>query len=233
MFRRSPLMQAKVLLIEDDYELSCAIAQELNRRDYSVCQAHSGTEGLSKAKESHFDILVLDRMLPELDGISLIKSLRSIQVSTPILIISALEGVNERVLGLQAGADDYLVKPFSFAEMGARIEALLRRPQHISQTKLQAGPLSLDLLTRIASLNGKNIELSKREYQILLYFMQRQSQLITKEMLLHNVWKYRFIPQTNVVDVHISKLRQKLETNKSTPIIRNVRGQGYILDGDE
>jgi two-component system, OmpR family, response regulator len=224
------MKRPKILLIEDDLELSCAIITELRRREYDVSSAGSGSEGLEKAREPHFDVLILDRMLPGLDGISIIQSLRSSKISTPVLIISALDDVDERVIGLEAGADDYLIKPFSFAEMGARIEALLRRPTHTSQTKLQAGPLALDLLDRVAILNGDKIELSKREFQILQYFMERPGQIITKNMLLQHVWKYRFIPQTNVVDVHISKLRQKFELQRGATIIKNIRGQGYILD---
>lgn len=223
-------MRPNILLIEDDPELSSAIIKELRRRDYGVAFARSGLEGIEKAKGAHFDVLILDRMLPQVDGITIIRSLRSAKIATPVLIISALDDVNERVLGLEAGADDYLIKPFSFAEMGARIEALLRRPAHTSQTRLQQGPLMLDLLERAAILNGGKIELSKREFQILQYFMERPGQLVTKNMLLQQVWKYKFIPQTNVVDVHISKLRQKLEANQGGNLIRNIRGQGYILD---
>jgi two-component system OmpR family response regulator len=229
---RNCAARPNVLLIEDDPELSSAIIKELRRRDYGVAYARSGSEGIEKAREAHFDVLILDRMLPQVDGITIIKSLRSAKIATPVLIISALDDVTERVLGLEAGADDYLIKPFSFAEMGARIEALLRRPAHTSQTRLQAGPLVLDLLERVAILNGGKIDLSKREFQILQYFMERPGQLITKNMLLQKVWKYKFIPQTNVVDVHISKLRQKLETHHGGTLIKNIRGQGYILDQD-
>lgn len=221
-----------VLLIEDDPELSSAIIKELRRREYGVAYARSGSEGIEKAMEAHFDVLILDRMLPEVDGLTIVRSLRSAKIPTPVLIISALDDVNERVLGLEAGADDYLIKPFSFAEMAARTEALLRRPALTSQTTLQAGPLALDLLDRVAILNGDRIELSKREFQILQYFMERPGQLITKNMLLQQVWKYKFIPQTNVVDVHISKLRQKLEAHHGAALIKNIRGQGYILDKD-
>ena len=226
---RNGTTRPNVLLIEDDPELADAIIKELRRRDYGVAYARSGSDGVEKAKASFFDLLILDRMLPEIDGITIIKSLRSAKIATPVLIISALDDVNERVLGLEAGADDYLIKPFSFAEMGARIEALLRRPPP-SQTKLQAGPLVLDLLERTAILNGNKIELSKREFQILQYFMERPGQLITKNMLLQNVWGYKFSPQTNVVDVHISKLRQKIEIKQGYALIKNIRGLGFVLD---
>jgi two-component system OmpR family response regulator len=221
-----------ILLIEDDPELSAAIIKELRGREYAVAYARSGSEGIKKAMEEHFDVLILDRMLPEVDGLTIVRSLRSAKIGTPVLIISALDDVNQRVLGLEAGADDYLIKPFSFAEMGARTEALLRRPALTSQTTLQVGPLALDLLERIAIINGNRIELSKREFQMLQYFMERPGQIITKNMLLQQVWKYKFIPQTNVVDVHISKLRQKLETHNGAALIKNIRGQGYVLDQD-
>ncbi len=224
--------RANILLIEDDPELSCALIKELHRREYDVSVARTGSEGLEKAKGAHFDVLILDRMLPEVDGITIIRSLRLGRILTPILIISALETVSERIIGLEAGADDYLVKPFSFAEMGARIEALLRRPAHASRTRLQAGSLVLDLLERAAIFNGNKIELSNREFKLLEYFMERPGQLITKNMLLQQVWGYTFMPQTNVVDVHISRLRQKLEVYQGAPLITNKRGQGYVLEGD-
>jgi len=219
-----------ILLIEDDPELCSAIMRELRRRGYGVAYARSGSKGMEMAMETHFDVLILDRMLPEVDGLTIIRALRSAKIRAPVLIISALDDVNERVLGLESGADDYLIKPFSFAEMGARTEALLRRPALTSQTSLHVGPLALDLLERVAVLGGNKIELSKREFQILQYFMERPGQLITKNMLLQQVWHYKFIPQTNVVDVHISKLRQKLEAHHGAALIRNIRGQGYVLD---
>ncbi len=223
-------VRPNVLLIEDDPELASVVAKELTRRDYAVSHAQGGREGLGKVNQGGFDILVIDRMLPEIDGISIIQALRAKSYAVPVLIISALDDVDERVFGLQAGADDYLIKPFSFSELGARIEALLRRPMHGCATKLQVGPLSLNLLDRVAILRDEKIELSSREFQLLEYFMSRPGQLITRQMLLQNVWKFKFIPQTNVVDVHISKLRQKLENKEGFSFIKNVRGQGYVFE---
>ncbi len=225
-------VQSRVLLIEDDPELSESITDELKRRNYLVSRAKDGSEAISKIDAGNFDIALVDRMLPEVDGLTIIKSLRSADASTPILIISALAEVDERVTGLEAGADDYLIKPFSFAEMGARIEALLRRPLHARATTLRVGSLSLDLLERSVVIDGEKVELSLREFQILEYFVARPGQLITRAMLLQNVWRYRFIPQTNVVDVHISKLRQKIDKNRSVPFLRNIRGQGYVFDAE-
>jgi len=221
-----------VLLIEDDLELSSAIVEELHRREYIVSHAQTGSEGISKVRDSCFDILILDRMLPEVDGLTIMRALRTIDQSTPVLIISALGEVDERVIGLEAGADDYLIKPFSFAELGARIEALLRRPLQIRATTLQVGSLSLDLLQRVVSLDGKTIELSSREFQLLEYFMARPGQLLTREMLLQNVWKFHFSPQTNVVDVHIRKLRQKIDSDRGATFIKNVRGYGFVFEAD-
>jgi two-component system OmpR family response regulator len=221
-----------ILLIEDDLELSNAIVEELDRRQYIVSHVQTGSEGIAKVRDSSFDILILDRMLPEVDGLTIMKSLRAVDQSTPVLIISALGEVDERVIGLDAGADDYLIKPFSFAELGARIEALLRRPLQIRATMLQVGSLSLDLLQRVVNLDGKAIELSSREFQLLEYFMARPGQLLTREMLLQNVWKFRFSPQTNVVDVHIRKLRQKIDITRSVSFIKNVRGYGFVFEAD-
>ncbi len=224
--------KTNILVIEDDTELAEAIGQELTRRGYEVCYAADASEGLFKARNGEFHLLIVDRMLAEADGISIIQSIRQDQTLVPALIISALSDVDERVKGLQAGADDYLTKPFSFAEMGARVEALLRRPSQAQPLLLQAGRLSLDLLKRKAFFDGHGIDLTGREYQLLEYFIRRRGQLITRDMLLQQVWQLHFSPQTNVVDVHISKLRKKIDAESEASCIRNVRGMGFVFDAN-
>ncbi|MEK8095475.1 response regulator transcription factor [Methylocystis sp. IM3] len=221
-----------VLLIDDDTELAAVLIKELEKRNYIVSHARDSNEAVARMGEQRFDLLILDRMLPGADGINLIETFRSHNPASPILVISALDHVDERVFGLQSGADDYLIKPFSYAELGARVDALIRRSSLHPITKLQVGPLTLDLLNRVAILRGEEIELSAREYQLLEYFMARPGQLITKQMLLQNVWKYRFPVETNVVDVHLSKLRQKIEKKDGPCFIRNVRAQGYVFGDD-
>jgi two-component system OmpR family response regulator len=222
----------EILVIEDDQEIAEAMIDELRVRNYNVSHAATGSQGLTSIRQTSFDLLIVDRMLPEIDGLSIIEILRKENRSVPVLIISALGDVSERVHGLEKGADDYLAKPFSFAEMGARVEALLRRPMQARTTTLCAGPLLLDLLQRAVSLNGEKIELSSREFQLLEYFVARPGQLITRDMLIENVWKYRFSPQTNVVDVHISKLRRKIDGNRVTSFIQNIRGCGFVFNAD-
>jgi two-component system, OmpR family, response regulator len=220
----------RILVIEDDEELSQAIVEELNRRGYDVSYAYDAPQGLSKARDSEFHLLIIDRMLADVDGISIIQSIQRDQILVPALIISALDDVDERVKGLEAGADDYLTKPFSFAEMGARVEALLRRPSQPQPTSLRVGRISLDLLKRTAFLDGEGVDLTAREFQLLEYFIRRPGQLITRDMLIEQVWRLRFSPQTNVVDVHISKLRRKIDKQKEPSFIRNVRGTGFVFD---
>ncbi len=222
----------QILVIEDDEEIAEAMVEELRERNYRVSHAATGVEGLASLRQTSFDLLIVDRMLPEIDGLSIIELLRKDDRAIPILIISALGDVSERIQGLEKGADDYLAKPFSFAEMGARVEALLRRPSEARTTILRAGPLSLDLLQRAVSLNGEKIDLSLREFQLLEYFVARPGQLVTRDMLIENVWKYRFSPQTNVVDVHISKLRRKIDGNGVSSFIQNIRGCGFVFNAE-
>ena len=224
--------EQEILVIEDDQEIAEAIIDELRGRSYNVSHAATGSQGLASMRRASFDLLIVDRMLPEIDGLSIIEILRKENQSVPVLIISALDHVSERVHGLEKGADDYLAKPFSFNEMRARVEALLRRPTQARTTTLRAGPLMLDLLQRAVTLNGEKIELSSREFQLLEYFVARPGQLITRDMLIENVWKYRFSPQTNVVDVHISKLRRKIDGNRITSFIQNIRGCGFVFNAD-
>jgi two-component system OmpR family response regulator len=222
----------EILVVEDDQEIAEAIIEELRGRNYRVAHAATGSQGLDSIRNASFDLLIVDRMLPEIDGLSIIESLRKENRSVPILIISALDDVSERILGLEKGADDYLPKPFSFAEMGARVEALLRRPTQARTTTVHAGSLMLDLLQRTVSINGEKVALSSREFQLLEYFVMRPGQLITRDMLIENVWKYRFSPETNVIDVHISNLRRKIDSNRVTSFIQPIRGCGFVFNAD-
>src|SRR5271165_983854 len=186
----------KVLLIEDDAETACEISAELAERGYAVEWAANGFDGLGKARAGKTDILIVDRMLPGLDGLSVIETLRRERVRTPVLVLSALGAVDDRVRGLRAGGDDYLTKPFALVELLARVEALLRRPAESRETTLQVGPLELDLIARTAKRGERAIELLPREFRLLEYMMQRREQLLTRAMLLEEVWKYKFVPQT-------------------------------------
>jgi two-component system OmpR family response regulator len=205
------------------------VGGELSDRGYEVHLAVTGSDAASRAMARTFDLLVIDRMLPGIDGLSLIAQLRKTDVATPVLIISALGDVDERVRGLKAGGDDYLTKPFALAELAARVEALLRRPPQTRATVLKVGPLSLDLIDRVARRGDRAIELLPREFRLLEYLMRRPGQLVTRAMLLEGVWRYRFIPETNLVDVHIGKLRRKIDDEREASLIQAVRGQGFML----
>jgi two-component system, OmpR family, response regulator len=223
---------ARILLIEDDAETSSDIMGDLVERGHRLDIAATGPEGLSMARDAGFDLLIVDRMLPELDGLAVISTLRRERVLTPVLVLSALDAVDDRVLGLKAGGDDYLTKPFALVELAARVEALLRRPADIRNTTLRVGPLSLDLIERKAWRSSREIELLPREFKILEYMMRRPDQVVTRDMLLEDVWHYRFLPQSNLVDVHVSKLRRKIDAAADTPLIRGVRGAGFMLVTD-
>jgi len=220
-----------ILLIEDDEGLAHEVRTELESRAYQVRLIGDGAEALVVAREGNFDLLVVDRMLPGLDGLSLIQQLRDENIRVPVLVMSALSAVDERVRGLKAGGDDYLTKPFAFSELAARVEALLRRPAETRQTELTVGELTLDLIEREATRNGRQIELLPREFKLLEYFMRRPGQTITRAMLLEDVWHYRFVPQTNLVDVHLGKLRRKVDAPGETPMIESVWGTGFMLRG--
>ncbi len=226
------LARRRVLLVEDDLELAEDVRGELIDRGYEVRHAITGAAAASQASTDAFDLLVVDRMLPELDGLSLIEQLREMDLATPVLIISALADVDERVRGLKAGGDDYLTKPFALAEFGARVEALLRRPLQTRATMLKVGPLSLDLMERVARRGERVIELLPREFRLLEYLMRRPGQLVTRAMLLESVWHYRFIPETNLVDVHVGKLRRKIDDEHEPSLIQAVRGQGFMFRAD-
>jgi len=189
-----------------------------------------GTLGLDRARHDDYDILIVDRMLPGLDGLALIERLRAAGRDTPVLIVSALGEVDDRVRGLRAGGDDYLVKPFAFAELLARLEALARRPRGgLPQTRLAVADLELDPVSRHVRRAGQKIDLKPREYQILEYLMRHAGQVVTRTMLLEGVWDYHFDPETNVIDVHISRLRAKIDKGFTEPLLHTVRGAGYSL----
>jgi len=220
----------RTLVIEDDTDTASYIAKGLKEHGHTVDQSNDGKDGLFMALEEEYDIIILDRMLPGLDGLSILKTLRSAGRQTPVIILSALGEVDDRVQGLKAGGDDYLVKPFAFAELLARIEALLRRGDvKPDDSQLQVGDLQLDRLTHRVRRAGKSIDLQPREYQILEYLMRHAGQIVTRTMLLENVWDYHFDPQTNIIDVHISRLRNKIDKGFEPPLLHTVRGAGYCL----
>ncbi|WP_374729368.1 response regulator transcription factor [Nguyenibacter vanlangensis] len=219
----------RVLLVEDDGKIAQEVAEELESRGFSVRHERTGPSGLSVGLGGNFDVMIIDRMLPEMDGLTLIETLRGRQVSTPVLVLSAMSAVDDRVSGLKAGGDDYLTKPFAMEELAARLEALMRRPNNTRETMLHVGPLAMDLIERTVTRDGVVIELLPREFRLLEYLMRRPNQVLTRNMLLEDVWNYRFIPQTNLVDVHIGKLRRKIDEPGATPLIQSIRGTGFML----
>lgn len=220
----------RILVIEDDKETLDYLAKGLSESGHAVDRAEDGKDGLFLALENDYDVLVVDRMLPALDGLSLIQTLRSSGKTTPVLILSALGDVDDRVTGLQAGGDDYLVKPFAFSELAARLEALTRRREvGTPETSLKVGDLELDLLSRAVRRAGRMIRLQPREFSLLEYLMRHVDQVVTRTMLLEGVWNYHFDPQTNVIDVHVSRLRSKIDRGFDRPLLHTVRGAGYKL----
>lgn len=220
----------RILLIEDDRTVAEHIIKGLQQNGYSVEHATDGALGLELAQSGEFDALIVDRMLPTIDGLTIVKKLRDQGRLAPVLILSALGDVDDRVGGLHAGADDYLVKPFAFAELLARIEALLRRREDTAHiTRLKVADLEMDLLSQKVVRAGKPFNLQPREYKLLEYLMRNAGQVVTRTMLLENVWEYHFDPQTNVTDVHISRLRQKIDKGFDKQLLMTVRGAGYIL----
>jgi two-component system OmpR family response regulator len=219
----------RILLVEDDGGIATEVVAELEARGYAVTRVADGETALERALHEDYNLLVIDRMLPGVDGIAVITRLREENLRVPVLVMSALNAVDERVRGLKAGGDDYLTKPFALPELAARVEALLRRPAETRETVLRAGSLVLDLIDREARRNGRAIELLPREFKLLEYLMRRQGQVVTRAMLLEDVWHYRFVPQTNLVDVHIGKLRRKLCAPGETDVIESVWGSGFVL----
>lgn len=222
----------RLLLIEDDSEVAGFICKGFKESGHTIDYANDGREGLFLATTENYDVLIVDRMLPQLDGLTLIKTLRGAGNIVPILILSALGQIDDRVQGLRSGGDDYLVKPFAFSELLARVEVLQRRLQlnAVQETKLAASDLEIDLLSRKVTRNGQDIDLQAREYRLLEYMLKHKGQVVTRTMLLENVWDYHFDPQTNIIDVHISRLRHKIDKNSDSPLIRTIRGAGYIID---
>ena len=221
----------RILVIEDDAETAAYLKKGLKESGYTVDWSKDGRDGLFMATSEKYDLLVIDRMLPGADGLSIVKLLREEGIKTPVLVLSALGQVDDRVRGLKAGADDYLAKPYAFSGLSARIEALLRRGsgQAAADTKLRVADLELDLLARAASRAGKAIDLKPREFRLLEYMMRHAGQVVTRTMLLEGVWDYHFDPQTNVIDVHMSRLRQKIDKGFASPLLQTVRGAGYSL----
>lgn len=220
----------RLLIVEDDTETAAYLAKGLGESGHVADKAEDGAQGLTMALDGDYDVLVVDRMLPICDGLTMVQKLRDVENDTPVLFLSALGEVDDRVKGLRAGGDDYLTKPYAFSELLARVEALVRRrnPEQI-QTKLSVDELELDLLARKVSRAGRDIELQPREFQLLEYFMRHEGQVVTRTMLLENVWGYHFDPQTNVIDVHVSRLRAKIDKNFDTPLLHTIRGAGYSL----
>ncbi len=220
----------RVLVIEDDTETADYICSSLKNLGHVVAHITDGKQGFLTALDADFDVMVVDRMLPGLDGLSLVKAIRGADVKTPILFLSAMAGLTDRVDGLEAGADDYLTKPFSFSELSARLVALARRPPlSVEETKLQVGDLEVDLLRQVASRAGQIIALQPREMRLLCYLMRHSDRVLTRTMLLEGVWDFHFDPHTNVVETHISRLRNKVDKPFETPLIHTVRGTGYSL----
>ncbi len=220
----------RILIIEDDLEAASYIRKGLTQSGHVADHAADGETGLQMARTAEYDVLVVDRMLPHMDGLTLVKALRDDGDNTPVLFLSALGEVDHRIEGLRAGGDDYLAKPYAFAELLARVEAQARRRDpNAVQTRLQVGDLEMDLLARTVKRDGKNILLQPREFRLLEFLMKHAGQVVTRTMLLEKVWDYHFDPQTNVIDVHISRLRGKIDKEFDTPLLHTVRGAGYRL----
>ena len=221
----------RILIVEDDVEAAGAMARGLSEAGIETVHAADGVLGLAAAQAGGFHVLVVDRMMPNMDGLTLVETLRREGDQTPVLFLSALGEIDDRVAGLKAGGDDYLVKPYAFAELSARVEALARRRETGSvQTMIKVGDLEMDLIGRMVHRQGKEIDLQPREFQLLEYLMRHAGQSVTRTMLLEKVWEYHFDPQTNVIDVHISRLRAKIDRGFDHPMLQTVRGAGYRLE---
>tara|TARA_E500000331_G_scaffold21648_1_gene18960 strand:+ start:3383 stop:4060 length:678 start_codon:yes stop_codon:yes gene_type:complete len=220
----------RILLIEDDPEASRYVTRGLREAGHVTAVADNGADGLSMASDEDYDVLIVDRMLPSMDGLSIVQSLREQDNQVPVLILSALGDLEDRVSGLRAGGDDYLPKPFAFEELLARVEALGRRPNQSGvTTQLTVADLKMDVLARKVQRADHRIILQPREFRLLEYLMRHSGQVVTRTMLLENVWDYHFDPQTNVIDVHVSRLRAKIDRDFDEPLLHTVRGAGYML----
>jgi two-component system OmpR family response regulator len=224
-------MDMRILVVEDDSEAAAYMVKAFRETGHVADHAADGLEGYALAREGDYDVLVVDRMLPKLDGLSLIRSLREQKVETPALILSALGQVDDRVKGLRAGGDDYLSKPYAFSELLARVEVLSRRRGVAAGevTSYRIGELELDRLSHRVTRAGKEIVLQPREFRLLEYLMKHAGQVVTRTMLLENVWDYHFDPQTNVIDVHVSRLRAKIDKGYESQMIQTIRGAGYMV----
>jgi two-component system OmpR family response regulator len=221
----------RVLVVEDDSQVAAYLVKGLKEQGHNVDHAADGKNGLFLATSEDYDAMIIDRMLPELDGLAIVKSVRAAGKTTPMLILSALGEVDARVEGLRAGGDDYLTKPFAFSELLARLDALIRRSRQTpaTETILRVADLELDQLTRTVKRGGNIIALQPREYRLLEYLMHNAGRVVTRTMLLEQLWDYHFDPQTNVIDVHISRLRGKIDKNFDQPLLQTVRGAGYMI----
>ena len=221
----------RLLIVEDDEEASGAMCRGLSEAGHQCETAPDGAAGLRQAQAGDFDVLVVDRMMPRMDGVTMVEELRRDGDNTPVLFLSALGEIEDRVAGLKAGGDDYLVKPYALAELVARVEALARRRETGSvQTQLRVGDLEMDLIGRTVHRAGREIDLQPREFQLLEFLMRHAGQSVTRTMLLEKVWEYHFDPQTNVIDVHISRLRSKIDKGFDKAMLQTVRGAGYRLE---
>jgi two-component system OmpR family response regulator len=220
----------RILVIEDDAETGSQIADSLTMQGYEIDLARTGIDALKRGLATEYALITIDRMLPDMDGLSVMQHLRKHGVSTPVLIISALGEIDEKVRGLRAGGDDYLVKPFSFAEMAARIEALCRRSSTIiKETLLRVGDLEMDLVSRTVSRRGQSITLLPREFKLLEYLVRSHGQVVSRTMLLQHVWELHYDPTTNIIDVYVGRIRRKVDGVQNYPLIHTVRGVGYCL----
>lgn len=224
----------RILLIEDDADTAAYLKNGLDECGHTVHLADTGKDGLFMALDQPYEVLIVDRMLPGLDGLSIIRAVRAAENRTPVLILSALGEVDARVEGLRAGGDDYLIKPFAFSELLARLEALVRRTATANEpmTSLKVGDLEMNLLSRTVKRSDQTIDLQPREFRLLEFLMRYSGQVVTRTMLLEGVWDYNFDPQTNVIDVHISRLRSKIDRQFDKPLLHTVRGTGYVLRAD-
>jgi two-component system OmpR family response regulator len=221
----------RILIVEDDLEAAAVMVRGLTESGHTCISAADGEAGLAEAQRGEFDVMIVDRMMPKMDGVTLVETLRREGDQTPVLFLSALGEINDRVDGLKAGGDDYLVKPYAFAELIARVEALARRRETGSvHTLLRVGELEMDLIGRTVHRQGQEIDLQPREFQLLEFMMRHAGQAVTRTMLLEKVWEYHFDPQTNVIDVHVSRLRSKIDKGFDRPMLQTVRGAGYRLD---
>lgn len=225
----------RLLVVEDDRHAAEFLLKGLKEAGHAADHVGNGQEGLFMATTEHYDAIVLDRMLPKVDGLTLVRTLRAAKITTPVLILSALGDVDDRIDGLRAGGDDYLIKPFAIGELLARLDALQRRAQPAvtqHETQLRIADLELNLLKRTVKRDGRHVDLKPKEFLLLEYLMRHADQVVTRTMLLEGVWNYDFDPKTNVIDVHISNLRSKVDKGALTPLIHTVRGAGYLLGID-